>query len=318
MNTRHITRFTYQFTNFQGWRVAICRQGVSLVRYFSDRQYGAPEISQAEAIQFRDRILNELSLQPDKTRDILMKYRVPVENPYPAGLKKPHSSPLREEKEQQASGCSLRSNKVMQGILKNVCNSLQLDTASVLKLSLYLFALQYGAASTPAATMQARQQEAHMRTAQTEEEENFDYHILQQMIAELETKARQAGLPSFEEFATGKSSTASTSEQKNEACSLNANMPIDEQTTNNVAALPEASSLAAHYMRAHTPTPPQQTIRPVLSDALAPAYTLSPLPSQREHILPQSHLSLATPRKKGRKLATFSTALSNLTPPGAI
>ena len=51
MNLRHITRFTYTFTNFQGWRVAISRQGTTMARYFSDKQYGSEEEAREEAMK---------------------------------------------------------------------------------------------------------------------------------------------------------------------------------------------------------------------------------------------------------------------------
>ena len=66
MNLRHITRFTYKFTNFQGWRVAIRRQGYTLTRYFSDRQYENEETAYEEAVQFRDMVLAELAANPGK------------------------------------------------------------------------------------------------------------------------------------------------------------------------------------------------------------------------------------------------------------
>ena len=58
MNLRHITRFTYTYTNFQGWRVAINRQGTNLARYFSDKQYGSEDAARDEAIRFRDMLLD--------------------------------------------------------------------------------------------------------------------------------------------------------------------------------------------------------------------------------------------------------------------
>lgn len=37
---RNLTRFTYETTAFQGWRLCISRGGATFTRYFSDRQYG--------------------------------------------------------------------------------------------------------------------------------------------------------------------------------------------------------------------------------------------------------------------------------------
>jgi hypothetical protein len=37
---RNLTRFTYETTAFQGWRLSISRKGTTFSRYFSDRRYG--------------------------------------------------------------------------------------------------------------------------------------------------------------------------------------------------------------------------------------------------------------------------------------
>ena len=39
---RNLTRFTYETTAFQGWRLCISRGGTTFTRYFSDRQHGGP------------------------------------------------------------------------------------------------------------------------------------------------------------------------------------------------------------------------------------------------------------------------------------
>ncbi len=63
---RNITRFTYDFTSFQGWRLAICRKGKHFTRYFSDKQYGSSDLSFRAAIGMRDKILHALQLDPNK------------------------------------------------------------------------------------------------------------------------------------------------------------------------------------------------------------------------------------------------------------
>lgn len=40
-SVRNITRFDYDKTGFQGWRLCITRFGVTFSRYFSDRQFGS-------------------------------------------------------------------------------------------------------------------------------------------------------------------------------------------------------------------------------------------------------------------------------------
>jgi hypothetical protein len=37
---KNLTRFTYETTAFQGWRLCISRAGTSFTKYFSDKKYG--------------------------------------------------------------------------------------------------------------------------------------------------------------------------------------------------------------------------------------------------------------------------------------
>ncbi len=37
---RNLTRFTYESTAFQGWRLCISRGGATFTKYFSDKSYG--------------------------------------------------------------------------------------------------------------------------------------------------------------------------------------------------------------------------------------------------------------------------------------
>ncbi len=239
MNMRHITRFTYQFTNFQGWRVAICRQGVSLARYFSDKQYGDSETAKAHAISFRDMVLEELLLYPERTQEILMLHRSEPKPEYPAGLK-----PAQVDREKELpTACSMRSNHVMHGILQNICRRFHLDTASVLKLSLYLFSLHYGAPSIVA----AENAPPADCTTITEQEAALP---LQQLIYELESQARLTGLPSFEEFATGKISRAE-------------NAPAESfAPPPHVDCQPGSEHAASRYMRSAHPSPPAAPLSP--------------------------------------------------------
>lgn len=207
MNLRHITRFTYTFTNFQGWRVAIRRQGHTLTRYFSDRQYEDPDAALRQAISFRDMVLQELEQTPDQSIEILTKYRPQPLKLYPAGLKPGFQTPAQEnsmEDESKVGACSVRSNKVMQSILKGVCKRLQLDMASVLKLSLYLFSLHYGCT---AVTDKSLTVPHHRSQIQPTTGDYLAHEELIQLINELELLGKNAGLPSFEEFSTGKKST---------------------------------------------------------------------------------------------------------------
>ncbi len=42
---RNLTRFTYETTAFQGWRLCLSRAGTTFTKYFSDKKYGGPKKS---------------------------------------------------------------------------------------------------------------------------------------------------------------------------------------------------------------------------------------------------------------------------------
>ncbi len=46
---RNLTRFTYETTAFQGWRLSIARGGQTFTRYFPDRKYGGERKALAAA-----------------------------------------------------------------------------------------------------------------------------------------------------------------------------------------------------------------------------------------------------------------------------
>lgn len=275
MNTRHITRFTYEFTNFQGWRVAISRQGVSLARYFSDKQYGDSEIARAHAISFRDMVLDELRQFPERTQEILMKHRAQPAKVYPAGLKP--AAPTTTDSEHATPACSMRSNKVLHGILQGVCKRLKLDTASVLKLSLYLFTMQYGI-STGAAENRANEAALHAVADLPEEEQHA--MALHQLINELESQGRLVGMPDFEEFATGRTSRLTA-----DSVSPPTLTPVED-------AMPDNYHAASRYMRSACPSPPSQAM------PFRPRHTTPQLPTIPHLSAHGSHPNLADKREK--------------------
>ena len=61
MKNRNITRYTYENTDFQGWRVSIQRCGRIIPRYFSDLQYGSEEESYRHAVDYRDEVFAEMA-----------------------------------------------------------------------------------------------------------------------------------------------------------------------------------------------------------------------------------------------------------------
>ncbi len=46
---RNLTRFTYDTSAFEGWRLCISRAGSSFTRYFPDKKLGGPKKSLAAA-----------------------------------------------------------------------------------------------------------------------------------------------------------------------------------------------------------------------------------------------------------------------------
>jgi hypothetical protein len=48
---RNLTRFTYETSAFEGWRLCISRAGSSFTRYFPDKKLGGPKKSLAVAEQ---------------------------------------------------------------------------------------------------------------------------------------------------------------------------------------------------------------------------------------------------------------------------
>jgi hypothetical protein len=65
MKSKNLTRYTYESTDFQGWRVSIQRCGRIVTRYFSDLQYGSEEESKAAAIEYRDAVLSNMNAHRD-------------------------------------------------------------------------------------------------------------------------------------------------------------------------------------------------------------------------------------------------------------
>jgi hypothetical protein len=64
---KHLTRFTYDTTDFKGWRVAYTRAGETFVKYFSDKKYGTGKKSLAAAEEFLEKLKEILSPIPSQT-----------------------------------------------------------------------------------------------------------------------------------------------------------------------------------------------------------------------------------------------------------
>ena len=54
---KNLTRFTYETTAFEGWRLCVSRAGTTFTKYFSDKSYGSGEESLAAAEKARKKLL---------------------------------------------------------------------------------------------------------------------------------------------------------------------------------------------------------------------------------------------------------------------
>ncbi len=85
---KNITRFTYEFTSFQGWRVTLCRQQEHFTRYFSDKQYGGAEASLRAAEEMLERVKQFLNASPNNPALAFAKCRqLSHGGEYPPGLR---------------------------------------------------------------------------------------------------------------------------------------------------------------------------------------------------------------------------------------
>ncbi len=75
MKARNLTRYTYEKTAFQGWRLCICRNQRQFTRYFSDKALGGEEESFKAALELRDQILKELRATPGDAETVFARHR---------------------------------------------------------------------------------------------------------------------------------------------------------------------------------------------------------------------------------------------------
>lgn len=54
---KNLTRFTYETTAFEGWRLCVSRAGTTFTKYFSDKNYGSGHESLRAAEQARTKLL---------------------------------------------------------------------------------------------------------------------------------------------------------------------------------------------------------------------------------------------------------------------
>ena len=63
---KNLTRFTYETTAFQGWRLCLSRAGTTFTKYFSDKKYSG----ERKALKAADGTLAELRELLDKSRKV--------------------------------------------------------------------------------------------------------------------------------------------------------------------------------------------------------------------------------------------------------
>lgn len=63
---RNLTRFTYENTAFQGWRLCISRGGATFTKYFSDKHFGGGK----KALEAAEKVLQEIKDTISRSRMI--------------------------------------------------------------------------------------------------------------------------------------------------------------------------------------------------------------------------------------------------------
>ena len=63
---KNLTRFTYETTAFQGWRLCLSRAGTTFTKYFSEKKYGTAK----ETLAMAEQTLEELKELLDKSRRV--------------------------------------------------------------------------------------------------------------------------------------------------------------------------------------------------------------------------------------------------------
>ncbi len=63
---KNLTRFTYETTAFQGWRLCLSRSGTTFTKYFSDKKYGG----ERKALKVSEATRTELAELLDGARKV--------------------------------------------------------------------------------------------------------------------------------------------------------------------------------------------------------------------------------------------------------
>lgn len=75
MDMRNISRFTYENSTFQGWRLSLRRQGYQFTAYFADEEYGGEEPARQAVLEARERLFAELASHPDTPKAVLKSFQ---------------------------------------------------------------------------------------------------------------------------------------------------------------------------------------------------------------------------------------------------
>lgn len=69
---KNLSRFTYETSAFQGWRLCVSSKGANFTKYFSDKQHGGEEksfaVAQAALVSLRE-LLGKSKLMDGKHTD---------------------------------------------------------------------------------------------------------------------------------------------------------------------------------------------------------------------------------------------------------
>lgn len=134
MAHHHLTLFTYEYTSFQGWRLALCRKGKRFIRYFSLLEYGSYERARQEALRIRDAMLTELDAHPEHPERVFDAYRKEALPPYPEGFR---PLPARAQQPLPRS-CTVKCSPEAARLLRGLARRWQVDYPSLLRAALYM------------------------------------------------------------------------------------------------------------------------------------------------------------------------------------
>jgi len=73
---KNLTRFTYETTAFQGWRLCLSRSGTTFTKYFSDKKYGG----ERKALKAAEAARTELAELLDNSRKVNGKLSQTTQN----------------------------------------------------------------------------------------------------------------------------------------------------------------------------------------------------------------------------------------------